>query len=168
MYMLACSGPGGSTNQTININVVSSVSTSTTPPVISNPAPSGTLPAGTTATSLTVTTNESATCAYSSNASAAFSAMTPFSTTGGTNHVASLSALTNGTSHTYYVLCEDSSGNMSTLNTDNFLDCQSCSSCADRHHLRKSRISIVGRKFYCYVDIHECYCMYRIGWMDRY
>ncbi len=84
----------------------------TTPPVISNGTPTGTLNAGTTNTTLTVTTNESATCKYSTAAGTAYSSMTnTFSSTGGTSHSTTVSGLNDGQSYTYYIRCEDTSGN---------------------------------------------------------
>ncbi|HUO50275.1 MAG TPA: hypothetical protein VMU25_01795, partial [Candidatus Paceibacterota bacterium] len=54
-----------------------------------------------------------ATCRYSTTASFTFSSGTLFSTTGGTSHSTTLSPLANGTSYTYYVKCQDTSGNTS-------------------------------------------------------
>jgi hypothetical protein len=71
------------------------------------------LAAGTTQTTLAVTTNENATCAQSTNANATFAQMTPFTTTGATSHSTTLSPLSNGTTYTYYVKCKDTAGNIS-------------------------------------------------------
>ena len=58
-----------------------------TPPVRSNGAPSGTLAAGTTQTTLSLSTNENASCRYSTTAGTAYSSMVKvFSTTGGTSY----------------------------------------------------------------------------------
>ncbi len=85
------------------------------PPNITSSSPSGTLNAGTTNTTLSVTTNENATCKYSTTAGTAYSSMaSTFSTTGGTVHSTSVSGLTDGNSYTYYVRCEDTSGNADT------------------------------------------------------
>jgi chitodextrinase len=86
----------------------------TTPPVITVTAPTGQLAANTTSMTLSVITNENATCAYATAAGQTFASMTTFSTTGGTAHSATLSGLTNGTSYTYYVKCKDTAGNIST------------------------------------------------------
>src|SRR5438034_1270092 len=48
----------------------------TTPPVRSGGQPMGALPAGTTQTTLALTTNEAATCRYSSSAGVSYNAMT--------------------------------------------------------------------------------------------
>jgi hypothetical protein len=90
----------------------------TTPPVRSNGQPTGTLPAGTTQTTLSLTTNETATCRAATTAGLAYASMpTTFSTTGGTSHSMPVSGLTSGTSYTYYVRCQDASGN---ANSDDF------------------------------------------------
>ncbi|MBI4093036.1 MAG: hypothetical protein HY420_03890 [Candidatus Kerfeldbacteria bacterium] len=60
---------GGTTKQTDASGVlafqVDTVTPDTVPPTISNGQPTGTLPAGTTSTTISVTTNEAATCRYS-------------------------------------------------------------------------------------------------------
>jgi Concanavalin A-like lectin/glucanases superfamily len=76
--------------------------TGATPPVLSNPSPTGTLPLGTTQTTLSLDTDVNATCKYSTTAGQAYSAMTDtFSTTGGTNHSTNVSGLADGQSYTY-------------------------------------------------------------------
>ncbi|HUO50728.1 MAG TPA: hypothetical protein VMU25_04170, partial [Candidatus Paceibacterota bacterium] len=65
-------------------------------------------------TTLSVTTNEAATCAWSNTAGSAFASMTPFTTTGGTSHSTTLTGLSNGSSYTTYVKCKDTAGNIST------------------------------------------------------
>ena len=94
---------------------VSPPSSDTTPPVLSNAAPSGTLPASTTQTSLSLTTDENATCKYSTTANTSYSSMSStFSTTGSTNHSSLITGLTNGQSYNYYVRCQDTSNNPNT------------------------------------------------------
>ena len=89
--------------------------TDTTPPVRSNGQPSGTLPAGTTQATLSLTTNESATSRYSTVPGTAYANMAgTFSTTGGTNHSTTVSGLTNGTAYNFYVRSIDGSGNANT------------------------------------------------------
>lgn len=91
----------------------------TTPPVRSNGQPTGTLPAGTTTTATSLSTNEGATCRYATTAGVIYGAMTStFSTTGGTSHSSTLTGLTNGTTYTYYVRCQDVAGN---ANADDFV-----------------------------------------------
>ena len=90
-------------------------SSDTTPPVRSNGSPSGMLAAGTTQTTLSLATNESATCRYATTAGVAYGSMpNTFATTGGTAHSATVSGLSNGGSYSYFVRCQDSAGNANT------------------------------------------------------
>ncbi len=83
-----------------------------TPPVRSNGAPSGELAAGTLSTTLSLTTNELATCKFSVVPGVAFGRMTGiFSATGGVTHSVTVSGLSDGTSYPFYIRCEDVSGN---------------------------------------------------------
>ncbi len=87
----------------------------TTPPIISNGQPTGTLAAGTTSTSISVATNEAATCKWSSTAGVAYTSMTnTFAGAGTTSHTSTRSGLTDGNSYTTYVRCNDTAGNVNT------------------------------------------------------
>jgi hypothetical protein len=78
------------------------------PPTLSNGSPSGTLAKGTTSTTVGVTTNENATCRYSTSAGIAYASMTDdFTTTGTTTHSFSATGLVDGGSYVYYVRCAD-------------------------------------------------------------
>lgn len=81
-------------------------------PVLSGFGPASPLAAGTASTTLALTTDEAATCRYSSSAGAEYIAMTAFSTTGGTAHSASV-ATAKGRTDWYYLRCQDASGNLS-------------------------------------------------------
>ena len=83
----------------------------TTPPTLSNPQPSGTLSAGTTSTTVSLTTDESATCRVASNIGTGYDSATNLTTTGGTSHSYTLSGLANGQSYSRYVWCRDAAGN---------------------------------------------------------
>ena len=90
----------------------------TTSPNCSNDAPTGELSSGTTSTSISLDTDETATCRYSTTPNIAYDDMTnTFSTTGGTTHSTTVSGLEDGHTYTYYVRAEDSSGN---ANTDDY------------------------------------------------
>src|SRR5437773_1260418 len=90
----------------------------TTPPARSGAQPTGTLPAGTTQTTLALTTNEAATCRYSPSAGVPYDAMTQtFATTGGTAHSTPVSGLADGGSYAFYVRCLDTAAN---ANPDDF------------------------------------------------
>lgn len=84
-------------------------------PTLSLGGPSGNLAAGTTSASLVVTTNENATCKYSTSAGTAYGAMTnAFSTTGATGHSVTVSGLNDGATYHYYVRCSDIYGNQNS------------------------------------------------------
>ena len=88
----------------------------TTAPTLSSASPSGELSAGTTNTTLSVTTDENAACKYGTVAGTAFASIAnTFSTTGTstptTSHSTTISGLSNGNSYTYYVRCADFVGN---------------------------------------------------------
>ena len=84
----------------------------TTPPVRSAGSPSGTLAAGTTQTTLSLVTDEAATCRYGTAPNVAYGALpNVFATTGSTSHSTAVSGLTDGSSYTYYVRCSDTAAN---------------------------------------------------------
>jgi hypothetical protein len=91
----------------------------TTPPVISNPLPSGTQGCSSHPQTVTlqVTTNESATCKYhTSDAPYDFMPYTFSNTTGTTSHTNPMS-LGCAQSYSFYVRCMDTSNNKSTSST---------------------------------------------------
>ncbi|MEK7635492.1 MAG: hypothetical protein AAB405_00135 [Patescibacteria group bacterium] len=90
----------------------------TSPPYRSNGSSTGTLPPGTTSTTLSLITNEAATCKYNTSSGVAYASMAgTFDTTGGTSHSEPLSGLSDGNTYTYYVRCQDSIPN---VNTDDY------------------------------------------------
>src|SRR3989339_710893 len=91
--------------------------TDTVPPVISSLIPTGILPAGTTSTILSVTTNETAICKYSTVANTAYDSMTGTMTASGDTHSAIISRLSNG-NHNYYIKCRDTVGNTNTTDAN--------------------------------------------------
>ncbi len=89
--------------------------TDTAAPVLGSAQPSGTLPAGTTQATLSLTSNENATCRHATAAGTAYASMpNAFTTTGGTSHSTVVSGLANGQSYTRYVRCQDTAGNANT------------------------------------------------------
>jgi hypothetical protein len=89
------------------------------PPVRFGGQPTGSLSFGTTQTTLSLTTSESATCRYSPQAGVAYGSMpNTFTTTGSTAHSTAVSGLTNGGSYNFFVRCADIEGN---ANTDDFV-----------------------------------------------
>ena len=94
-------------------------SADTTPPVRTNGQPTGVLASGTSQTSLSLTTDENATCRYAATVGVAYGSMpSVFSSTGSTTHSTTVTGLVNGGSYSYYVRCQDSSGN---ANVDDFV-----------------------------------------------
>jgi lysophospholipase L1-like esterase len=95
-----------------NNSITTLASPDTSPPVLSNGAPTGTKLFGTTQALLSVSTNESATCRFDVTAGTTFASMpSVFATTGGTAHSSLVSGLLNGFSYRYYVRCADTLGN---------------------------------------------------------
>jgi len=87
-------------------------------PVRSGGSPMGELAYGTRSATLSLTTDENATCKYASASGTLYSSMTlTFSTTGGTTHSTSITGFADGTSYTYYARCSDSAGN---VNADDY------------------------------------------------
>ncbi len=83
------------------------------PPALTGGLPAGILAKGTSQASLSVITDENATCRYATTAGVAYASMTnTFSNTGGTAHSTSVTGLGNGESYNYYVRCEDSDSNV--------------------------------------------------------
>jgi uncharacterized delta-60 repeat protein len=89
----------------------------TTEPTLSDPVPAlgAVLNAGTSETTISLSTNENAQCRYYHGTGTAYLSMIPFDTTGGTTHSTLITGLQNGTSYSYSVKCEDQSGNINTL-----------------------------------------------------
>lgn len=89
----------------------------TSAPTISDPmpAPLSVLSAGTTSTTLGVTTDEGAQCRYATTSGTAYSAMAnSFTTTGATTHSTVVAGLTDGGAYSYYIRCQDANDNMNT------------------------------------------------------
>jgi hypothetical protein len=110
-----------------NINSVTSVDVITfTPPGGFKKAPTrldghpaGTLPVGTTQTTLSLTTSENATCRYGTQAGVPYASMShTFTTTGFTTHTTLVNGLTSGHTYQFYVRCIDAGAN---ANTDDFV-----------------------------------------------
>ncbi|MFH1423351.1 MAG: DUF4838 domain-containing protein [Candidatus Nealsonbacteria bacterium] len=82
------------------------------PPDRSNGQPSSFLLWDTTQTTISLATNENATCKYGTTANLNFASLSnTFSTTGGMSHSSVVSGLLPGYSYTYYVRCRDAVGN---------------------------------------------------------
>jgi hypothetical protein len=80
-------------------------------PVVST-KPVGQLPANTRQTTVTVTTNEPASCRFAYRDGTTFPSMTGiFQTTNGLTHTTVNRELNNGDTYTYFVRCMDKAGN---------------------------------------------------------
>lgn len=113
-YSLRCKDTAGNANTddyTIAFSVMGA--TDTTPPAISNLAPSGPLSAGSVSATLSLATNESATCRYATTAGTTYALMTNtfLANSAKTGHSSVISNLQAGSSYIYYVRCIDSAGN---------------------------------------------------------
>lgn len=78
---------------------------------IESPSSGQVLPSGTTSTSLSVTTNESATCKWHTSDTSYANMPNTMSGAGTTGHSANIAGLANGQSYTRYVRCRDTAGN---------------------------------------------------------
>lgn len=95
--------------------VVTMGTVDTTPPVLSGGQPSGTLPAGTTSTTVSLTTDEDATCRWMPTSGTPYASMTnTFATTGARAHSMTAGGLSDGQTYRRYVRCIDGSGNANT------------------------------------------------------
>lgn len=85
------------------------------PPNLSAGLPSNTIAQGNVSTSISLVTNENASCKYATTTGTAYAAMTDtFSTTGGTTHSTTVTGLSDGRRFHYYIKCQDGSSNAST------------------------------------------------------
>lgn len=86
------------------------------PPVLTNLYPTGTLPAGTTETELSVQTNEEAYCRYSTTPNIAYNSMTKSFSYDKSKliHTINVVGLEDNRVYNYYVRCRDMAGNRDT------------------------------------------------------
>ena len=91
----------------------------TLPPARSGGQPTGVLAPGTSQTTLSLMTDENATCRYVTTPSVLYGSMAnTFSSTGTTVHSTLVTGLVNGSNYSYYVRCQDAAGN---ANPDDFV-----------------------------------------------
>ncbi len=116
-YYVRCEDESSNTNAddtTISFTVVSDVSV----PIRTSFAPTGILSSGTTQATLSMTTNENATCKYDTDAGVDYDSMaTTFTTTGATVHSIMVTGLSSDTSYNYYVRCIDANNNVNTTDS---------------------------------------------------
>ena len=74
---------------------------------------------GTSQTTLSLMTDENATCRYATTPGVSYGSMAnTFSSTGATAHSTLVAGLVNGSNYSYYVRCQDTAGN---ANPDDFV-----------------------------------------------
>ncbi len=101
---------------TIHVYQIDPPVVDTTPPLLYNGSPSGKLPLGTRQAVLSVTSNENATCRFSTVAGTPFPAMTnTFTNTGNTVHHHNLTNLHDEQTYSYFVRCRDENNNFNTM-----------------------------------------------------
>jgi len=103
---------------TTSAPIVITITQDTTPPTISNGQPTGTLPSDIAQATLSVNTDENASCRYTTIANTPFISMALALTPNqiGTTHTTTIIGLQEGRTYSYYVRCKDSTNN--TNNTD--------------------------------------------------
>ena len=110
---------GGPTMKILSFAAGSLAEGDRTPPVRSNGQPTGELNEGTRQTTLSLSTDENASCRYATTPGVAFASMPNlFSNTGSVAHSTTVSGLADGNGYSFYVRCQDASGN---ANTDDFV-----------------------------------------------
>ena len=76
-----------------------------------NGLPTGSVPMGTTQSTISLTTSQPVTCRYAMTPDIPYALMTnTFDTTGGTTHLSLVTGLVDGTNYAYYVRCDDGAG----------------------------------------------------------
>ena len=109
-YNLA--GNSGYTNEACATVATDPPPADTTPPIRSNGAPTIVLPVSTTQVTLSLSTNENATCKWATSPSTSYASMpNTFTTTGALTHSTLRTGLTSGSAYTYYVRCQDAANN---------------------------------------------------------
>jgi hypothetical protein len=97
----------------ISFSVAGTESADSTPPKMSDPSPKDALSASTTSATLSIKTDEAATCKYGTSSLQYSRLPNTFSTTGGTDHSSPVD-VTSGQIYKYYVRCQDTAGNSTT------------------------------------------------------
>jgi uncharacterized repeat protein (TIGR02543 family) len=112
-YILRLTGTDGALSTSDTMTVV--VAGDTLPPVRSAGLPADTLPHTTTQATISLTTNEPATCYWSNFPNTPFaSLLTSFATADSLSHTLTLSSISPNTSYNFYVKCQDTLGNRNT------------------------------------------------------
>jgi len=114
LWLTGCGGSSTTPTPT-NTAATSEVTIDTVAPVITSHTPNSVVDANTTTTTLSITTDENAFCNYSTTSGSAYAEMSnSFAFSGQSTHTSTITGLTNGSSHVYYVRCIDEKGNVQT------------------------------------------------------
>ena len=105
-------------NNTGTTSVAGLVKADTQAPVRSDKTPSGELSSSTTSTTLSLKTDENATCKYDTTSKTYANLDNTFTTTGEKDHLETLNNLTSETAYSYYVRCQDESADHNQNDTD--------------------------------------------------
>ncbi len=107
------------TNLYDDVAVKITPTTDTSPPSRSNGQPTGVLASGTIQTAISLNTDESATCRYSTSSGVSYNSMSnTFSTSNNIYHSRPVTGLQDGQSYSYYIKCMDQNNN---ANTNDFI-----------------------------------------------
>jgi len=90
-------------------------------PTLQNLSPDGSIfPVTTTSATISVDTNETSTCRYSTTSGTAYASMNDLDTADGLIHTSLITGLNSGTTYTYYLKCQDPATNESGESTLSF------------------------------------------------
>ena len=99
---------------------------------------------GTSQTTLSLMTDENATCRYATTPGVSYGSMAnTFSSTGDTVHSTLVTGLVNGSNYSYYVRCQDTAGN---ANPDDFVITFWVSWSATQEHFLRGRVPTIGER----------------------
>ena len=111
-YEVTASLAGGAVTRVVPVTIREPASGDLTAPIIANGQPTGSLPHGTTQASMSVNTDETATCRWGTTSGTPYADLpNAFTSTGGTTHSTLLTGLVDGQHYTRYVRCRDAHGN---------------------------------------------------------
>ncbi len=96
---------------TTNLAATSALVIDTTTQVLFSGSPSGEQSSGTTSVTLSLATDEDAFCKYGTTANTVYASIANSFSATSTSHSVSVSGLSDGSSYTYYIRCQDATGN---------------------------------------------------------
>jgi hypothetical protein len=102
---------GNESAQCVPVSAATLMPTDTDPPKRTGGSPSGQLPAGTTSVTLSLSTDEPASCRYGTGANLPYGNLPSAFSSSGSTHTTTVTGLKNGENYRYYVRCTDAAGN---------------------------------------------------------